>query len=195
MKITFVTTNRNKFEEVSGVLGEFGIELEQLNESYEEDHDKGMTEIAKSSVKKLAERLQKPVIVDDTGVFIDAYNNFPGPLAKFVFQNLGYKGLFKLLEGEPKSGHFETAAAFCEPGGEPQVFTGQMKGHFIIKSKLEDPGFMPYMQIFVPDGFGKTISELTVEEKNSISHRAAAFRELGKYISDTYIIKEKNEVN
>ena len=183
MKITFITTNGSKFEEVSRVMAEFGIELEQLNESYEEDHDKGMTEIAKESAKKMAERLQKPVMVDDTGVFIDAYKNFPGPLAKFVFANLGYEGLFKLLDGEDPAGHFETAAAYCEPGGEPQVFTGQMKGHFIIKSDLGDPGFMPYMQIFVPDGFEKTIAELSVEEKNSISHRAAAFRKLGEYLS------------
>ncbi len=183
MKLTFITTNKTKFEEVERIMSEFGVELEQLDMSYEEDHDKGMTEIAKESAKKMAERLQKPVLVDDTGVFIDAYNNFPGPLAKFVFTNLGYKGLFKLLEGESKAGHFETAAAYCQPGNEPVVFIGRMNGQFVIKKDLKDPGFMPYMQIFVPDGFDKTIYELSIEEKNSISHRAAAFRKLGKFIS------------
>jgi XTP/dITP diphosphohydrolase len=182
-KIIFITTNKSKFEEVSRIMSEFDIEVEQLDTSYEEDHDLGIVEIAKQSAKKMAEKLGKPVMVDDTGVFIDAYNNFPGPLAKFVFKNLGYPGLFKLLEGVDPAGHFETAAAYCEPGGESQVFIGKMTGKFIIKQDLEDAGFMPYMQIFIPTGFDRVISKLTVEEKNSISHRAAAFRELGKYIN------------
>lgn len=183
-KITFITTNKMKFEEASRIMAEFDIEIEQLDIPYEEDHDLGIEEIAKQSAKKMAEKLGKPVMVDDTGVFIDAYKNFPGPVAKFVFQNIGYPGLFKLLEGVDPSGHFETAAAFCEPGGTPHVFSGRMAGKFIIARDLQEAGFMPYMQIFVPNGFDRTISELTTEEKNSISHRAEAFRKLAKFIKD-----------
>jgi XTP/dITP diphosphohydrolase len=182
-KVTFVTTNDMKFEEVARILGGYGIEIEQLNTSYEEDHDKTIGEIAKESAKKLAKKLNKPVIVDDTGVFIDHYKNFPGSVAKFVFQNIGYEGLFKLLGGIDPKGHFETAAAYCEPGEEPQVFFGRMEGRFITRNDLKDERFMPYMQIFQPCGFSKVISELTIEEKNSISHRADAFRKMGKYLS------------
>lgn len=181
-KVTFITTNNSKFEEVSRVLSAMDIEIEQLNISYEEDHDKSIAEIAKDSAKKMAETLGKPVMVDDTGVFIDYYKNFPGPVAKFVFKNIGYEGLFKLLEGVNKAGHFETAAAYCEPGQEPEVFLGRMGGEFIIRKDLKAPGFMPYMQIFIPKGFDRVISDLTIEEKNSISHRASAFRKLGKYL-------------
>ena len=163
-------------------MAEFDIEVEQLNVSYEEDHDLGMEEIARQSAKKMSDKLGKPVMVDDTGVFIDHYNNFPGPLAKFAFKNLGYEGLFKLLDGVDPKGHFETAAAYCKPQGEPEVFLGRMEGKFIIKKDLEDAGFMPYMQIFIPTGFDKVISDLNIEEKNSISHRAVAFRKLGQYI-------------
>lgn len=184
MSIIFVTTNNSKFEEVSQVLSEFNIRIKQLNESYPEDHDKTISEIAKESAEYLANKLKQPVIVDDTGVFFDCYKDFPGPVAKFVFQNLGYEGLFKLLKGTDKKGHFETAAAYCDPGGIPQVFLGRMDGEFIIKKELKDPKFMPYMQIFIPKGFDRVISELTVGEKNSISHRAAAFRKLGQFLKN-----------
>jgi non-canonical purine NTP pyrophosphatase (RdgB/HAM1 family) len=182
MKLTFVTTNRAKFNEVKGLLKSYDIELEQLDISYEEDHDKTISEIAANASLSLANRLKKPIVVDDTGVFFSAYKNFPGPLAKFVFQNLGYKGIFKLLKNESREGYFETAIGFCRPGGKPQVFLGRLKGRFVEKKKLKNPGHLPYMQIFIPKGFSKTIDNFSSEEKNQISHRTQAFRQLGEYL-------------
>jgi non-canonical purine NTP pyrophosphatase (RdgB/HAM1 family) len=182
MKLTFVTTNRAKFNEVKGLLKSYDIELEQLDISYEEDHDKTISEIAANASLSLANKLKKPIVVDDTGVFFSAYKNFPGPLAKFVFQNLGYKGIFKLLKNESREGYFETAIGFCRPGGKPQVFLGRLKGRFVEKKKLKNPGHLPYMQIFIPKGFSKTIDNFSSEEKNQISHRTQAFRQLGEYL-------------
>lgn len=98
-RLIFITSNKHKVEEIGAVLKDFGIEIEQLKMEYEEDKEAGMEEVAKKAAKQLAEKLKKPVIVEDTGLFFKAYNNFPGPMPKFVFSGIGYEGIFKLLEG------------------------------------------------------------------------------------------------
>lgn len=182
-KIVFVTTNKHKFQEVKSILKDYPIELERVSLEYEENHDQGIEKIARRAAKKLANELKKPVMVEDTGLFFKAYHNFPGALPKFVINSLGFKGIFKLLEGESREAHFKIAAAFCEPGGEPVLFEGIMKGKITKKVYNKDKDVMPYDKIFIPEGQNKTISDLTMKEKNSLSHRAEAFRKFGKYIA------------
>lgn len=184
MKIYFVTTNKHKFQEAKDVLSEYPIILEQLNLEYEENHDQSMEEIVRTASKKLANRLNKPIILEDTGLFFEAYNNFPGALPKFVFNTLGYKGIFKLLEGGSKRAFFRTIAAFCEPGKEPVLFEGIMKGKMTRKVHNLDKDAMPYDRIFIPEGKDKTISDMTLKEKNSFSQRAEAFRKFGEFIME-----------
>ncbi|MBW2977883.1 non-canonical purine NTP pyrophosphatase [Candidatus Woesearchaeota archaeon] len=182
MRIYFVTTNKHKFQEVKDILKDYPIELEQLDMSYEEDHDLSMEGIAKKAAKKLADELQKPIVLEDTGLFFEAYEGFPGALPKFVINSIGFKGIFKLLNGESRKAYFKTVAAFCEPGKEPVLFEGIMNG--IITEKVHNPekDEMPYDKIFVPEGYDKTISEIPFEEKKSYSQRGKAFRKFGEYI-------------
>ena len=182
MKIIFITTNKFKFEEVQDILKDYPIELEQLSMEYEEDHDSSIEEIARSAVKKLSTELNKPIILEDTGLFFEAYNGFPGALPKFVFNTLGYKGIFKLIQGESRKAYFKTVAGYCEPNKEPVLFTGTMKGEITDKIYNEDQEAMPYDRIFIPEGESKTISDMTLEEKNSLSQRAEAFKKFGEYI-------------
>ena len=184
MKITFITTNKHKFEEVKDILKDYPIELEHLAMEYEENHDESMEEIATAAAKKLANELKRPVVLEDTGLFFEAYQGFPGALPKFVIKTLGYKGIFKLLAGESRAAYFKTAAAFSEPGQEPVLFAGIMKGEITEKIYNEDVDAMPYDRIFIPDGKTVTISGMTLEEKNSFSQRAQAFRKFGEYIKN-----------
>lgn len=179
MEITFVTTNKHKFEEVSDLLKNYPIDLVQLDMEYDENHDLGLEEIAKTSAKKLADQLQRPIVLEDTGLFFEAYNGFPGVLPKFVFNTIGYKGIFKLLEGESRKAYFKTVAAFCEPGGESVLFDGVMRGKITQEIHNEDKDALPYDRIFIPEGVGKTISDMSMDEKNSISQRAEVFRKFG----------------
>ena len=181
-KIYFVTTNKHKFEEVQDVLKDYPIELEQLDLEYEENHDLGMEEIAKTAAKKLANKLNKPIILEDTGLFFEAYPGFPGALPKFVITTLGYKGIFKLLEGESKKAYFQTVAAFCEPGKEPVTFEGKLYGEFTNKVHNKDKDTMPYNRIFKVKGEDRTISDMTLQEFNAVSHRAKVFRKFGEFI-------------
>jgi len=184
MKIAFVTTNKHKFEAVQNVLKEYPVLLEQLDMEYEENHDESLEEIAQTAAKKLANELGKPVVLEDTGLFFDAYNNFPGALPKFVIKSIGYKGIFKLLDGESRKAYFKTVAAFCKPNDEPILFEGMMKGEITKEIYNDGKDVMPYDKIFIPEGKDRTISDMTMDEKNSLSQRAEAFRKFGEYIKE-----------
>ncbi|HLC43737.1 MAG TPA: RdgB/HAM1 family non-canonical purine NTP pyrophosphatase [Patescibacteria group bacterium] len=186
MKIAFVTTNKGKFEEVENLLKSYGVDVEWINRKYEEDNDDTVEDTAKKAAKKLADELKKPIVLEDTGLFFEAYDGFPGPSPKFVFKTLGYKGIFKLLDGDSKKAYFETFAAYCEPDGEPMTFSGKMQGEITTQvfNAEKDFDFMPYDRIFIPEGEDRTISDMTMEEKNQLSQRSKAFREFGEFLKD-----------
>jgi non-canonical purine NTP pyrophosphatase (RdgB/HAM1 family) len=185
MRLLFVTTNRHKAKEVGKVLAPYGITVEQLDRSYDESHDDTIQDIARKAAKRLAEELKRPVMVEDTGIFFAAYPSFPGTMPKLAFQGLGYAGLLKLLEGKKgrqRAAYFLSCIAYCEPGGKPQAFKGRLDGTIIDHVEDLKKDVMPYERIFVPEGDTRTISKLTREEKNAISHRAQAARKLAVYL-------------
>jgi len=123
--------------------------------------------------------------LEDTGLFFEAYNNFPGVLPKFVMNSIGFKGIFKLLEGESRKAYFKTVAGFCEPGKEPVLFEGIMKGEIIKETPQDmDDCYMPYDKIFIEENQSKTNSEMSLEEKNSFSQRAQAFKKFGEFMKN-----------
>ena len=185
-KIAFVTTNPHKYAEVADILKQYPVTLEHLNLSYPEDHDASMEEIARTASQNLAQQLNRAVILEDTGLFFEAFPGFPGALPKFVFNTLGYAGIFKLLEGGNRSAYFETVAGYCEPGKSPVTFTGRMPGTITTQVYDEEKDAMPYDRIFIPSGQQVTISSMSMEQKNSFSQRAQAFRQFGEYIKKAY---------
>jgi len=179
-KVTFVTTNKHKFAEVQTLLKDYPIELTRADMEYPENHDDSLEKIARDGARYMAERLNEPVIVEDTGIFFEAYDNFPGALPKFVIESIGFKGIFKLLIGETRQAYFETVAGYAEPGAEVKIFRGILHGEITEKIFNKDKDVMPYDKIFRPRGMTVTISDLTMEEKNAISQRAKAFRKFGE---------------
>lgn len=185
MQIGFVTTNRHKFEEVQGILAPFGIEVEQLDMEYEENHDADMETMVADAAHKLSDELDRPIVLEDTGLFFEAYEGFPGALPKFVFNTLGFKGIFKLLEGEKRGAFFKTVVGWGEPGQEVRLFTAQMHGQ--ITDKVLEPAadVMPYDHIFIPDNKQVSLAQISLEEKNSFSQRGLAFKKFAKSFTAT----------
>ena len=186
MELNFVTTNKGKYEEVKALFDDFGIETKWIDRKYEEDTDDTIEETAKKASRKLADELGIPIVLEDTGLFFEAYDGFPGPTPKFVYKTLGYKGIFKLLDGVSRKAYFQTFVAYCKPRSEPVLFSGEMKGEISTKiyNKDKDIDFMPYDRIFIPEGKKVTISDMSMKEKNSISQRSKAFTKLAKYLTD-----------
>ncbi|MCK4553396.1 non-canonical purine NTP pyrophosphatase, partial [Candidatus Parcubacteria bacterium] len=111
-EIIFITTNKHKVEEISAILKEFNIKVKQLKMDYEEDKEATMEEISKKAAKLLSAKLNKPIIVEDTGIFFNAYNNFPGALPKFIINSIGFDGIFRLLKNKDRSVYCKTAIGY-----------------------------------------------------------------------------------
>lgn len=178
MKLYFVTKNKHKVGEAEAALSGYGIEIEQLAEEKVERKDMKLEEVARYNAENFYERYKKPVIVDDTGVFFEAYPDFPGNHPKLMFDLLGYKGLLKLVGGESRKGLFRTVVAYCD--GKTTIFTGEMR--CILDTKVHDPekDVLPYERIFLYEG--KPLSDFSRQEKNAVSHRAKAFRKLAEFL-------------
>ncbi|MBN2367400.1 non-canonical purine NTP pyrophosphatase [Candidatus Woesearchaeota archaeon] len=181
MKIFLVTKNPHKVREVSAVLDEFGIEVGHLPEEKYEPKEMDLRQVAEYNAKKFYEKFKKPVAVDDTGVFFRAYPEFPGNHPKLMFELIGYKGLLKLLEGEDREAEFRSVVGYCDEKGV-KVFEGALKCVADTKAHDLDKDVLPYERILLVDG--RSISQFSREEKNNISHRAAAFRKLGKWLTN-----------
>lgn len=181
MRIYFATGNEGKFREAEEVLSRYGIEVEMVDLDYPEIQSDSLEEIAVGGVRWCVERLMEPVFVEDSGLFVDALNGFPGPYSAYVFDTIGNEGILKLMEGvEDRSARFLSVVAFCEPGGKPVTFTGEVRGRIAEEERGEEGfGFDP---IFVPEGDRRTFAEMGVQEKCKISHRTRALERFAEWL-------------
>ena len=182
-EIIFITTNKHKVEEISFALKDFDIKVKQLKFEYEENKEDTMEEVSEKAVKFLAKKLKKEIIVEDTGLFFESYNNFPGALPKFVINGIGFDGVFRLLKGKNRKAYFKTVIGYCKPKGTPKLFSGEMHGKITTKVIEGRKKIMPYDHIFIPEGYKKVIAEMSLEEKNSFSQRGKATKKLGKFLN------------
>lgn len=181
MKIYFVSSNPGKIREVKQILSKFGIKVETKRVELPEIKSESQEEISKEKARVASGLLNAPVIVDDTGIYFEAYTNFPGTNPKFVFFGIGYKGIFKLLKGESRKAYFKTTVAYCEPGKEPVTFVGLCKGRIAEEVRGEIDEELPYDNIFIPEGETRTFAEMSKEEKAKYSHRARALEKFARW--------------
>ncbi|MFH1821427.1 MAG: XTP/dITP diphosphatase [Methanobacteriota archaeon] len=174
MALTFVTSNLNKFEEVSELAARRGIGVVHHKFNYTEVQADELEEVARLSVIDVSAELGQPCFIEDAGLFVQALHGFPGPYSKYVFHTIGNRGLLKLMNGEENRGaEFRSAVGYCEPGKEPKIFIGKVVGNLAEATRGKAGfGFDP---IFVPhEGDGRTFAEMATAEKNHFSHRARA---------------------
>ena len=123
---------------------------------------------------------------DDTGLFVDSLDGEPGvKSARFAGDSSNSEDnirlvLEKLIGEENRDAIFRTVICLII-NGEIYYFHGEVNG-VITKEKTGDKGF-GYDPIFIPEGFNKTFSEFTLEEKNKLSHRAIAVSKLVKFLN------------
>lgn len=181
--VNFATSNKFKVDEANSVGKKFGIKFVQLKINYPEIRDENVENVAKAGAKFVFEKIKKPVIVEDTGLYIKALNGFPGAYSKFVFQKIGNKGILKLLEGEKnRKAEFVSSVGYFD-GKELRIFTGISKGK-ILEIEKGAAGF-GYDPIFLPDGYEKTFAQ-DYELKKKISHRKIAFEKFCKWVSKKF---------
>lgn len=179
--ICLVTGNPLKVEVAKNSLAKFGINVEQLNIDTPEIQSDNTEEVAKYSVKFAADKSGKPVIKNDFGMFIESLNGFPGPFVKYINKWLSAEQFIKLYEKEEnKKASFIDALGYCEPGKDPICFISKTYGTLQTTAQGENGNMVD--SLFIPDGFTKTIAELTKEESLKLWDNDR-YMELAKYLS------------
>lgn len=178
-KIIFVTGNAHKVAEASDILSKAGIAVEQDNCGYPELQDDDLEKIAKFGAKWAASELNSEVMVDDSGLFIDALGGFPGPYSAYVFDTLGNEKILKLMENEMnRKATFKCVIGYCRPGNEPVAISGEVAGK--ISEDIRGSAGFGYDPIFEVNG--ETFGEMPGENKNMLSHRYRALVKFAQWL-------------
>jgi len=188
MTLCFATHNEHKVKEVQAILGDAFIlkGLDEIGciEELKEDKDT----LEGNSLQKAEYVFRKfgvSCFADDTGLEVEALNNEPGVFsARYAGEQRSAEDNMNLLlknlaAKENRNARFRTVITLITPEGIRQ-FEGEVQGK-IIDDKRGTEGF-GYDPIFLPDGFSKTLAEMSLAEKSAISHRARAFKKLVAYL-------------
>jgi len=178
MKIYFITCNKGKVKEFKQIL-EPKVQVEQLAIDYPELRADDPQEIAELAAKQLAEIVKKPIVVEDSGLFIKSLNDFPGTNSAYIHKRIGLKGILKLMKGvKDRTAFYKSAVGYCEPGKEPISFLGIEKVK--ISQKIRGNKGFGHDPITIPEKSRKTYGELGQTEKK---FRKKAVMKLMKFLS------------
>lgn len=179
------TRNRDKCAELAALLGDLGIRLRTLADFPEVPDVAEDGETCEANAVKKASAVARhtglPAIADDTGLQVEALGGRPGVYAaRYAGETVSYadnwRKLLRELEGVPREqrrARFITVAAVARPSAEKvEVVEGVLEG-FIAEAPVGTQGF-GYDPVFYVPELGKTLAQLTSDEKNRISHRARA---------------------
>lgn len=196
-KILLATNNRKKLIELQrildGALGAHRIALLGLGdvEAYPEVPETGLTfaENALLKAREGARRTGLPTIADDSGLAVDALNGMPGVFsARWAGRHGDDRANLELvlaqiaeLSDEHRGAAFVCAAVLVLPSGEEHVVQGRQEGQLLREPR--GGGGFGYDPIFLGEGQSRTNAELTPQEKDAISHRGKALRELAELIA------------
>ncbi|MCU7505077.1 MAG: RdgB/HAM1 family non-canonical purine NTP pyrophosphatase [Ignavibacteria bacterium] len=183
MEIIFATGNKGKLKEVKAIFQDTShkvISLKELTVIPEIVED-GLTfeENARIKAVTIYDLFRKPVIADDSGLSVDQLQGAPGVYsARYAGENAtdldNNKKLLRELQNlpEPHPASFICCAVFYDGCTYLKAF-GEIPGRIIGEPRGEH-GF-GYDPLFLPEGYDKTMAEISLDEKNKISHRAKAF--------------------
>ncbi|XVV02482.1 RdgB/HAM1 family non-canonical purine NTP pyrophosphatase [Actinosynnema sp. CA-248983] len=174
-RISLITGNEGKAREYAMLLG---IEVAAVKEDLVEIQSLDVVEVVQRKVEDAYAKLQRPVLVDDTGLVLTAWNGLPGALVAWFLSTVGAQGILDMAAGfEDRSATVTTALGYADADGV-RIFTGTLAGT-LTTERRGDGGF-GYDSIFVPAGGELTFAEMSSEQKNAISHRRLAVHELRK---------------
>lgn len=181
------THNRHKTEEISRLLSPLGIRVRDLNEF---PHIRPMGEDGKTLLENSMKKANTyggltglPCLADDTGLEVEALGGEPGVYsARYAGEHCSYsdncaKLLKELGRNSNRKAVFKTVISFFEPGtGQTTTAEGTVEGEITLEPKGKN-GF-GYDPVFYVPGEGRTLAEMSLEEKNKISHRAKAVQNM-----------------
>ncbi|MDU3136340.1 MAG: RdgB/HAM1 family non-canonical purine NTP pyrophosphatase [Anaerococcus prevotii] len=191
MELLFATGNKDKLKEVKEMLSNDSIKMPiDIGISNFDVVEDGNT-LEENSYKKASALYQltgRAVFADDTGLFVKALDNRPGvhshryASANATYEDNRKKLLDELSNKDDRSAYFETVISYINLKGEVFRFIGRLDGY--ISEIEKGSGEFGYDKIFIPENSQKSLAEMTIEEKNQISHRARAMAKFKKFLGE-----------
>ena len=192
MELIVATRNRGKIREIREALRELGLRIYSLSDFTDvpeiEEDGKSFTENALKKARFYSKVFGKLTLADDSGLEVDSLKGLPGIYsARYAGKEASTRGnnqkLLNEMEGislSKRGARFKCVIAMVSPDGREAIAEGSCKGRIGFKEKGRR-GF-GYDPLFILPKYGKTMAELSLEEKNKISHRGKALRKMRKLI-------------
>lgn len=187
-RIIFATGNAGKMKEIKSIFSDFDVEIVSMKEAgidcEIEENGTSFEENALIKAKAIHKITGDIVLADDSGLEVDYLNKEPGIYsARYMGEDTPYsmknENIIKRLEGVPvekRTARFVCVIAAVLPDGSTKVVRKTIEGYIGYEEKGEN-GF-GYDPIFMVPEYNKTTAELTMEEKNRISHRGKALQSM-----------------
>jgi XTP/dITP diphosphohydrolase len=190
MELIIATGNKKKIEEIKRITEDLDVKVLTLDDfpgSPEVEEDgKSFEENAVKKATAVADYAGIAALADDSGIEVDALNGAPGILsARYAGEGADDRRnvlkLLKDLQGvEERGARFVCCLALAFPDGRVKTFFGYAGGAIGTEPRGEN-GF-GYDPLFYPKGHDRTFAEMTDEEKDSLSHRGNALKQLRKFL-------------
>jgi len=196
-ELVLATRNRNKVIELVALLGDLGVTIRTLDEFPDapevvEDGDTCEANAIKKA-RAIADSTGLPAVADDTGLEVDALGGRPGVYAaRYAGEDATYedncrKLLLELTDvpREQRAARFLTVAAIALPSDGIRVAQGTLEG--VIAEEASGTLGFGYDPVFQIPELGKTLAQLSADQKNTISHRAKAFAKVREMLSASMV--------
>lgn len=195
-KLVLATRNRHKLEELHAILAEEGVEETGVVTAADVDgpevEETGVTfaENALLKARALVAHTGLPAVADDSGFAVDVLGGCPGVFSVYwagrarddAANNALLLEQLADIGPEHRGAQFVCAGALVTPDGREEVREGIVRGR-LLTEPIGEGGF-GYDPLFAPDGDNRSYAQLSPSEKNAISHRSRAFRQLAPLIAE-----------
>ena len=194
-RLLVATTNPNKVKEIQRVLGGADVELITLEGwpdlAAPEETGRTFEDNARLKATYYARATGELTVAEDSGIAIDALGGVPGvESARYAGEHTSYPDKFaRLYEALDRTGSRDSAARFiCALAvASPETILFEARG--VIEGRVAQvpagAGGFGYDPFFFYPPYGRTLGQVTPEEKLAVSHRGQAFRKLRKFLDDT----------
>ena len=194
-RLVLATRNQHKLDELRAILAAEGVDTAGVVSAADVDgpdvQETGVTfaENALLKARALVAHTGLPAVADDSGFAVDVLGGCPGVFSVYwagrqrddAANNALLLAQLEDIGPEHRGAQFVCAGALVTPEGHEEVREGVVRGR-LLTEPVGDGGF-GYDPLFMPDGHDRSYAQLSAEEKNAISHRSRAFRELAPLIA------------
>jgi non-canonical purine NTP pyrophosphatase (RdgB/HAM1 family) len=168
-----VTGNPDKLAEARRL---FGSHLQAVELDLPEIQGLDLLEVLDAKAEEAWNRLQQPLVVEETGLDLAALHGFPGPLVKWMLEAVGADGIARTALALGETGVVARCALLYRDAERTVFGQGETHGRLVLPPRGE--GGFGWDPVFEPEGSERTYGEMAAEEKERLGHRGKAWREL-----------------